>query len=189
VYASHLFRFQIDNPYLAVYVLPFSHVDAFAIGAYISQFEFPNPRRQLAVLVFVVPLLGYLTQYLSVGIIDLGTLGYEFKMFTAYKFVWGYSLLNYLFALIIQNVYRLKRFLPIFDSFLLRYLGKISYGIYVYHVAVLWLVTVGDFAHLNQFFTYLVALALTVIVSSLSFYFLEKPISDLKDRFFPLRAD
>jgi peptidoglycan/LPS O-acetylase OafA/YrhL len=188
VYSNHLFPFQIDNPYLAVYVLPFSHVDAFAFGAYISQFEFPNPRRQLAILVFAVPLLGYLTQYLSVGIIDLGTLGYEFKMFTAYKFVWGYSLLNYLFALIIQNVYRLKRFLWIFDSFPLRYLGKISYGIYVYHIAVLWFVTSVQFAHLNQFFTYLMALALTVIVSSLSFYSLEKPISDLKDKFFSLRA-
>jgi peptidoglycan/LPS O-acetylase OafA/YrhL len=59
----------------------------------------------------------------------------------------------------------------------------------VYHIAVLWFVTSKQFIHLNQFFVYLVALALTVIVSTLSFYFLEKPISDLKDKFFPLRAD
>jgi peptidoglycan/LPS O-acetylase OafA/YrhL len=190
VYNNHLFPSLLDNPYLAIYVLPFSHIDAFAMGAYISQFQFPNPRKQLMILICMIPLLGYLTQYLATGIIDLGTLGYEFKMFTAYKFVWGYSILNYLFALIIQNVYRSKLFLRVLDHFTLRYIGKISYGIYVYHVAVIWFIFTLQGDHPYSLFysllIYLVAMILTISISSISFHLLEKPISDLKDKFFPL---
>jgi peptidoglycan/LPS O-acetylase OafA/YrhL len=192
VYSSHLFPFLLDNPYLAIYALPFSHIDAFAMGAYISQFQLPNPRKQLTILICMIPLLGYLTQYFATGIIDLGTLGYEFKMFTAYKFVWGYSILNYLFALIIQNVYRSKLFLRVLDHFTLRYLGKISYGIYVYHVAVIWSIgaLLGDRPHppFYSILFYLVALIITTLISSISFHLLEKPISDLKDKFFPLKT-
>jgi peptidoglycan/LPS O-acetylase OafA/YrhL len=193
VYSNHLFPFLADNTYLSIYALPFSHVDAFAMGAYISQLQLPNPRKQLAILLWVVPLLGYITQYLSTGIIDLGTLGYEFKMFTAYKFVWGYSILNYLFALVIQNVHQSKLFIRVFDHFTLRYLGKISYGIYVYHVAVLWfivpLLKMDNFQPLwRSIITYLVALGLTTVIASASFYLLEKPISDLKDKLFPLHT-
>lgn len=192
VYSNHLFPFLLDNPYLAIYALPFSHIDAFAMGAYISQFQLPNPRKQLAILICAVPLLGYLTQYFVTGIIDLGTLGYEFKMFTAYKFVWGYSILNYLFALIIQNVYRSKLFLRVLDHFILRYLGKISYGIYVYHMAVLWFIGafMGDRSHppFYSILLYLAALIITTLISSISFYLLEKPISDLKDKFFSLKT-
>jgi peptidoglycan/LPS O-acetylase OafA/YrhL len=191
VYTNHLLPSLLDSPYLAIYALPFSHIDAFAMGAYISQFQFPNPRKQLTILVCTLPLLGYFTQYLAAGIIDLGTLGYEFKMFTAYKFVWGYSILNYLFALIIQNVYRSKLYLRVLDHFTLRYLGKISYGIYVYHVAVIWFISIlfkDDYSH-SLFYSiliYLIALIFTITISSISFHLLEKPISDLKGKFFPL---
>lgn len=186
VYSSRLFPFLLDSPHLAIYALPFSHIDAFAMGAYVSQFEIPNSRRQLTILVCTMPLLGYLAQYLAVGIIELNTLGYEFKMHTAYKYIWGYTLLNYLFALIIQNVYREKLFLRVLDHFTLRYLGKISYGMYVYHVPIVWFVSnllPGEHSSIFMFFVILMA---TTLVSSLSFYLLEKPISDLKGRFFPL---
>ena len=191
VYSNHLFPSLLDNPYLAIYALPFSHIDAFAMGAYISQFQLPNPRKQLIVLACVIPLLGYFTQYLATGIVDLGTLGYEFKMFTAYKFLWGYSILNYFFALIIHNVYRSKLFLRVLDHFTLQYLGKISYGIYVYHVAVIWFIfTVIKGGHARplgqSIFIYLIALTLTTIISSISFHLFEKPISNLRNKLFPI---
>jgi peptidoglycan/LPS O-acetylase OafA/YrhL len=181
---------------MAVYVLPFSHIDAFAMGAYISRFPFPNPRKQLAILMYAIPSLGFLTQYLSTGTIQLDTAGYEFTMFTAYKFVWGYSVLNYLFALIVHNVDQTKLFTTILDHFTLRYLGKISYGLYVYHSPVVWFLLAlqlrySDQLHLSLYLgqvrTFFVVLILTLIVSSLSFHLFEKPINNLKDKFFAFK--
>ena len=193
VYEHQLFPFLLPNPYLAVLALPFSHIDAFAMGAFVSQFKITKPRKQLILIVSLTPLIGYLSQYLAAGIIDLNTLGYEFKMFTAYKFIWGYSLVNYLFALILYNVYQMKLFVQVLEHVVLRFIGKISYGVYVYHVAIVYFVTkIIPFDTDSPFYYvkfYLTAVILTIIVSSLSFYLLEKPIIDLKDKLFSLDSD
>ena len=197
IYENHLLPSLLDNPYMAVYVLPFSHIDAFAMGAYISCFPLPNPRKQLLVLASAIPLLGFLTQYLSTGSVQFDTIGYEFTMFTAYKFVWGYSVLNYLFALLIHAVDRTKLFTNILDHCTLRYLGRISYGLYVYHFPVIWFLLAFQmeyrdqihlFFYLGQARTYFVVLLVTIIISSISFYLFEKPINNLKDIFFPLKS-
>lgn len=195
IYSHHLFPSLLDNAYVAVYVLPFSHVDAFAFGAYISTFGLPHPRKQLLILASATPLLGFMSQYVSTGAIQLTSLGYEFPMFTAYKFVWGFSVLNYFFALIIHTVDRTKFFTAILDHFILRYLGKISYGLYVYHLPVIWFLLAFQLEHklpipfyLGQTRTYFLVLLITVIIASVSFRLFEKPINELKDRFFPLRS-
>jgi peptidoglycan/LPS O-acetylase OafA/YrhL len=197
LYSNRFLAPPMDDPFSAVYFLPFSHIDAFAIGAYISCFQLPTPRKQLAFLVSVIPIIGFFMQQLSTGRIQLDTLGYEFTMFSAYKFVWGYSLLNYFFALIIYTVAQTKLFTNILDHISLRYLGRISYGLYVYHLPVIWFLLaiqleyqdqLDFFFYLGQWRTFFLALLITVIISSLSFHLLEKPINDLKDRFFPLKS-
>ena len=50
IYRGQLFPFLLTDPQQAVNVLPFSHLDAFAFGAYISRFEIPRPRLQLIAL-------------------------------------------------------------------------------------------------------------------------------------------
>lgn len=190
VYEHQLFPFLLPNSYLAILALPFSHIDAFAMGAYVSQFKITQPRKQLIILASLTPLVGYLSQYLAVGIIDINTLGYEFKMFTSYKFIWGYSLVNYLFALILYNVYQTKLFVNVLEHVILRYIGKISYGAYVYHVFIIHILSKFiPFDTASPFFYvkfYLIVVILTVIISSLSFYFLEKPITNLKYKYFSL---
>ena len=196
IYSNHLLPSLLNNPYLAVYVLPFSHIDAFAMGAYIACFQIPNRRKQLAILVSIVPLVGFVTQYLSAGEIKLDTFGYEFTMLTGYKFIWGYSVINYFFALIIQEVHQSKLFTNILDHFSLSYLGKISYGMYLYHLPVIWFLLAIQleykdrlpfFFYLSQTRTYFLVLLITLIIASLSFHLFEKPINNLKDRFFPLK--
>ena len=54
-----------------------------------------------------------------------------------YKEVWGYTLLNYLFAVLIYCVARTNFLTGILESAPLRYLGKISYGLYVYHYGII----------------------------------------------------
>lgn len=197
IYNSDIFPALLDSPYLAIYVLPFSHIDAFALGAFVSQFSLPKPRVQLAALAIIIPALGFATQYAEFGEIRLNTLGYEFTLNGSYKFIWGYSLLNYFFALVVHAVHRTGLWTRFLESSIMRYLGKISYGMYVYHYAVIWLIIQAqnknrEFLDLGFNYgttqTYLIALALTTFAAAISFHFLEKPINELKDRFFPLRG-
>jgi peptidoglycan/LPS O-acetylase OafA/YrhL len=70
----------------------------------------------------------------------------------------------------------------------LRYVGRISYGIYVYHpfmpALCLWLLaTVGWELPGGAAVSFLLFTVATLIVSSLSWHLLEKPLNDLGKRF------
>ena len=65
----------------------------------------------------------------------------------------------------------------------LTYLGEISYGMYLYHMPVYWLVG-GYWIQQDEPWTMWVAkIALTFVVATLSYRYLEKPILSLKERF------
>jgi len=80
---------------------------------------------------------------------------------------------------------------------IMRYLGRISYGMYVYHYAVIWFIIqvqnknreILDLSiNYGMARTYLISLVMTILVASISFHLLEKPINDLKDKLFPLQS-
>ena len=192
VYRAQLSPLLLNDPQQAVNVLPFSHLDAFAFGAYISRFDLPRPRLQLLALTISVPLIGLITDFISKGSVSLA-LGYDLPMTGFYKEVWGYSLLNYLFAVLIYCVARENFLTGILDSAPLRYLGKISYGMYVYHYGIIAICRavfrkyeLGYALRSPQMF--FIALGATLLVATLSFYLLEKPIINLKERFFNLHS-
>ncbi len=192
VYRTQALPFLSNDPQQAVNVLPFSHLDAFAFGAYISRFEIPRPRLQLFVLAIFIPLVGLFTDYLSKGTMTFA-LGYDLPMTGYYKEVWAYTLLNYLFAVLIYCVARTNLFTQILDSAPLRYLGKISYGLYVYHYGVIALVAAlfkkyGLEYSMRSPQMFLAAMSATLLIATVSFYLLEKPIIDLKDKLFRVSA-
>jgi len=77
----------------------------------------------------------------------------------------------------------------ILESAPLRYLGKISYGLYVYHYGIIAL-AVAVFREYGLPYSvrspqmFVAAMGSTLLIATLSFYLLEKPIIDLKDKFF-----
>lgn len=90
-----------------------------------------------------------------------------------------YSLL---FALIILNLVMLKSLSTVLEFKVINYLGKISYGIYMYHL-ILIVMILNILIKLNCFnntLLYLLSFALTVVVSSISFEYIEKPFLKLK---------
>ncbi len=174
--------------WLPIYTLPFSHIDAFAFGAYISRFSIPNARKQLLYLSLTVPLIGFATQFAANGSFEpLLTLGYQVTLPDAYQYIWAYSLLNYWFVVIIYCVVKENMFVRFLDWLPLQYLGRISYGLYIYHFPMIWLVSQIPGFSPSERSVHPAVLILsfigTVIVASLSYFILEKPFLKLKDRF------
>jgi peptidoglycan/LPS O-acetylase OafA/YrhL len=178
----------------ALHPQPFTHIDSFAIGAYVSCFGIPRARRQFYVLLGLVPLIGFAAQYLSTGEFGaFSTFGYPPLMPNGFQFIWGYSLLNFFFAVTIQAVAREGLFNRFLDWAPVRYLGRISYGLYVYHQPITWFAfevrELGLDAGTTQLVAAIIAFFGTLLVASASYHFMEKPILNLKDRFFPIRSE
>jgi peptidoglycan/LPS O-acetylase OafA/YrhL len=191
-------EFRIFNPSVseALYPLPFAHIDSFAFGAYISRYSLPKAKVQFYFLLVFIPIIGFITQYLSTGNTgDFSSLGYPILMPEGYQFIWGYSLLNYFFAITIQAV----TMGGLFNRFLkwppLQYMGKISYGLYIFHQPIMWFAFALDFQELGlqnnitkpadailTFFS-------TLLIAHISYNLMEKPLLNLKDRFFPYQSE
>jgi peptidoglycan/LPS O-acetylase OafA/YrhL len=193
VYEVHPMTFVVNGVAHGLYPLTFSHMDAFGMGALLSQFKFPKSTKQFAVLSVVLPIIGFTANYLSTGSIGpWHGLGFQYLMDNAYQFIWGYSLLNYWFAVAIDAVAREGMFQRVLASKPLTYLGKISYGLYVYHLGVIFLIyrLLGPQINLpnpvTKFLLMLLEFAATFAVASLSYRYLERPILNLKDKYFPL---
>jgi peptidoglycan/LPS O-acetylase OafA/YrhL len=195
VLRSGAFPFFTNDVPLGLYPLLWTHIDAFAMGAYISQYELPRPKLQLVILVFVVPAAGFASQFLSAGSLGEWTaLGYGFPISNMLKHIWGYSLLNYLFVVLIYCVVREKLFIRFLEWKPLVYLGKISYGMYIYHFSLTWFAfRVRDLVPMSEYLAKplaaIIAFVLTLAIASASYHYLEQPILDMKDRFFSLKTN
>ena len=192
-YRAHLVSWFREEVVWGLYAFPLSHIDAFAIGAYISQHSIPKAKLQFYGLLVAVPILGFAAQYASTGSFGMWQdFGYPFSMPKAYQYIWGYSLLNYWFAVTIYAVAREGLFNRFLETKPLRYLGKISYGLYVYHLAIIWFVgRIRDVIEMQEptakFLTAVISFVVSIAVASLSYFALEKPILNLKDKYFALK--
>jgi peptidoglycan/LPS O-acetylase OafA/YrhL len=188
IYRSGLINSFREPAALAIYPLPFSHVDAFAFGAYITRFSIPNARKQLVYLSVLIPLVGFATQYAAIGSIGpISALGYPVTLPNGYQFLWAYTLLNYWFAVLIYCVVHEKMFVRFLDWAPLQYLGRISYGLYIYHFPIIWFAgRIRDFGVPETYVPLLIVILSftgTVAIASLSYFGLEKPFLKLKERF------
>ena len=186
--------FLYSNMSIVIYVLPFSYLDAFGLGAYITRFDIPKAKWQFYTLLILLPIVGFATTYISTGDWGVSTaFGFAYPLDKDLKQVWGYSYLSYLCVLLIYLVVREKQFLPFLENKFISYLGRISYGLYVYHFAIVWFVRrIRDFGisePLAKPLALVISAILTYIVASLSYKYFEKPILDLKDKYFQTSDD
>jgi peptidoglycan/LPS O-acetylase OafA/YrhL len=192
IHGSGEFRFLANPVEWFIYPLPFSHIDAFAFGAYLSRYSLPRAKEQFFVLLGLLPIIGYATQYIATGEIGaVSAFGYPIFLGHAYQFIWGYSLLNYFFAITLYVVAREGMFNRFLDWSPMQYLGKISYGLYVYHFPIVWFAgrirDVGLPESTAKLLTALIAFVATFLIAAASYHWMEKPLLNLKDRFFSLK--
>ena len=194
IHHSGIFRFLGDPAALAIYPLPFSHIDSFAFGAYLSRYSLPRAKQQFFALLGILPVIGYVSQYIATREIGaVSAFGYPLLLPEAYQFIWAYTLLNYFFAITICAVAKDGMFLRFLEGRAVRYLGKISYGLYVYHFPIVWfsgrIADLGVKEPLLKPLSALIAFAATLLLASLSYSLMEKPLLNLKERFFSIRQE
>jgi peptidoglycan/LPS O-acetylase OafA/YrhL len=90
-----------------------------------------------------------------------------------------------LFAIIILNVATNPNNLISFENKSLNFLGKISYGLYMYHsvaIAVV-LVTLKDTVLFNDVTVFILSFMITVLIASISYFFFEEKFIKFKHKF------
>jgi peptidoglycan/LPS O-acetylase OafA/YrhL len=173
----------------ALYVLPFTQFDAFAFGAAISAWKLHNlrhPSRLMVAVGLITIILGaavLLHQHFTYRAAFKASLGYPMYVLAGGGFVWAYSLLDLLSAAAVICAIQKLATVGFLRNSVLSRTGVISYGIYIYHVPVLiglrWLL--ADFAANHSGATFLAYISVVVVVSELSFRFLEKPFLSIKN--------
>jgi peptidoglycan/LPS O-acetylase OafA/YrhL len=179
-----------EEQYKAAYVLPFAQFDAFAAGSAIAVFGLDRLKyagRWFAALTAIAAIAGLavlITAYMSSRSAYPASLGYAMYLRSGYGYVWGYSLLNILFMVgIVCAMQGQARFLRLSG---LVWVGKISYGVYVYHLPLLLLglalrEKMQMDAHWRPAF-FAVWVGVVLLVSDQSYRWLESPFLKLKRR-------
>jgi peptidoglycan/LPS O-acetylase OafA/YrhL len=170
-------------------ITPFQ-IDAFAIGAIIATFNFPrikNGTVMFAATVVVAVALGLVAQFISPVMPSdrVNSFGFPIHLLHQYEYVWGYSVLNIVAGLLILLVVQGSSPLPFLKSGPLTFLGRISYGVYVYHYGVLAIfqkVFPNGERSLRSLLLFFPYLAVTLVISYLSFRLFENQFLKLKDR-------
>lgn len=180
------------NPTLTgeiVYAFTFSQFDAFAMGAAIPIFKLEEKIARPGILsllaVFCVLLIGALNinALLKVDLhYSWSSLGLAVGEIRNYQHVWSYSLINFMFCLVILYLIK-SNYKGIFNNGLLVSAGKIVYGMYVFHFTVLLLVMRLENRYINNFLiSYVIAIVLVYVIAHISYYNYEKYFLMLKDR-------
>ena len=169
-----------------IYCLPISQFDAFATGAAVVLWKpllLRWAERGLMVTIIVAAICGVsvlLHDYLLYKNVYKESLGYQMYLVSDWGFVWAYSLINIASAFLILCAIKRAKGLRFLESETLVWFGSISYGVYVYHVPLLRAMELPleSWSRPATLFIYFVAV---VVVSQISYVWVETPFLRLKD--------
>ncbi|QQS47668.1 MAG: acyltransferase [Acidobacteriota bacterium] len=174
---------------LGAYYTSICQFDSFAMGALIAAGKTKWAESQLCVPVYIVTggmligLLNLLMLYRS-GPVDLTSLGYPSLMHGNYQYVWGYTIVNLVGFGLIHLLNQRNPLSRLAQNQVFVWIGKISYGVYVFHYPILDLwgrIFRYDPKSVPGLIGFIGYLSLTLMVAFLSFRLYEKRFLDLKD--------
>ncbi|MBI5195502.1 MAG: acyltransferase [Nitrospirae bacterium] len=172
--------YKIGPP--AIWVFPFTHFESILGGLIIGLGLFDQYLKKIPVWILLIA--GIIALW-PVTILQKTSL-IQWKLMLTYPLI-GIGMSLILFAIMQGGLGPIS---VLFRNKLFRYLGKISYGLYVYHIACgpLAFEITNTFVSQNSLLVYPAArltirLIVTVLVSTMSYEILEKPFLRLKERF------
>lgn len=209
VVLTPLTRYILGNYYLqegmvseaaadAVYWNTLSHLDAFFIGGLIPVFELQQKKINVKllllgslVLVIVSGSLAYFNSMVKHHF--LLDWGFSHGRMEVYEHVWQYTVLNIFFFSVILFISSFSQTADgnvswgrkVLESKLLVKIGQVSYGMYLFHWAILFygfekLLGVESYGY--KWLMFIPYVGVVYLVSKISFTYIEKPFILLKDK-------
>jgi peptidoglycan/LPS O-acetylase OafA/YrhL len=169
-----------------IYWFSISHFDAFALGGAINflqdNFLGIGKKTWLYITLFTCIIVGCINAFAlqAEGLFQISTLGYPLHSTINGQHVWSYSLLNLFFAALIWNTITAKQ--SIFNLKPLQEIGKISYGMYIFHFAILIIFEKIGLHYYNNFLALLAYLITCILFAYLLYHGVEKRILSLKSK-------
>ncbi len=169
-----------------IYWFSFSHFDAFAIGGAINflQQDFLGIGKKtwlyITLLICIIVASINTVALQADGLFQLSTLGYPLHSTINSQHVWSYSILNLFFAALIWNTITAKR--TIFNFKPLQEIGKISYGMYIFHFAILVIFEKIGLHYYNNFLALMAYLIACILFAYVLYHGVEKRILSLKSK-------
>ena len=133
----------------ALYVLPFSHIDAFAAGGYLALYGQPPSRARFMMHAVLLALVGLLTERHATGTNSLA-LGFRDFMADSWTYIWAYSCFNVLFGVALLMLRAGTLLTSFVEHPAVAYLGKMSYGCDVYHFGAIWAFSFGHVERIHD---------------------------------------
>lgn len=174
-----------------IYRLTLSHIDAFAFGALIPVFKLDKVSTErigyiIAPFAFFL-LLGYFN-YTTMNDSKVGpsSLGYPNGSLYNFQHVWSYTVINaaslsFILSVLVLNNRCLVR--ALFGNSMLVEIGKISYGMYIYHWVILSFIKSYAIQYIsNGLVLFLSYFLITFIISWLSYYLFELIFIKMKNK-------
>jgi peptidoglycan/LPS O-acetylase OafA/YrhL len=175
---------------MTVYYLTICQIDAFATGAAIASVNLSRiqrPHKAFRLVLLATILIGLASVWWQRGVLTFETIGDAFWPGSTFalQHVWSYMLLNVISGLFVLSIVRGIRPIPLLDSRLLTYIGRISYGIYVYHFGLQGLfqpLRTAGFFSIQDMAVFLMYCATTFAAAALSFHLFENKLLNLRER-------
>ena len=181
----------------AIYNSPLSHLDAFAAGAAVSvgipgfRSRFGQKFVALAGITVLAGLSLTLISHLQGSPIPSASLGYPINLPNFNSSVWGYSLIDLTSAFLIGIL--MTRDLPFFGNAAVQRLGRISYGMYLFHLPVQKLMKLPISGKpgidLESIALFAISIIGTTLLALVSYEFFEVHFLRLKNLYQPLVID
>jgi len=180
---NQLLDFLHERWDIIIYVLPFSHIDAFAIGGFFALYRKKITMLKTSVIIVSALIVTLLSEIITAEKPAAYYAEFTHFMSDAYQFVWGYSLANFVFAVMLIQIREKAFFSALFENSILCYLGTISYGLYIFHFPIQSFLH-GTLTSLPIIWVDIMILLSTLLISALSYELMEKRVVGLKDKYF-----
>lgn len=113
----------------------------------------------------------------------LGLVLMAFNKFHVFSII-DQNLVSLITVFLIMNVSQNKKTIINLENRLFNFLGKISYGIYMWHLFIIFILSLlNSYLNLSLYMVYFIVISSAIIIATLSYNYFEKPFLRLKAKY------